>query len=96
MRLLALIFLVSIIASTTSCEKSPAPKFKPCDKVKTIMGAEGVVALRTRFFIDDVYYLRLAGPDPEVAAMYPKWWAVKQSYHYSGPYDAADLRLVSP
>jgi hypothetical protein len=95
MRLRALLFAVTVVVSTTSCEKLPAPKFKPGDRVRTIMGAEGVVALRTRFFVDDVYYVRLPGPDPEAASLYPGWWGAKQRYHYSGPYDAADLRLVS-
>jgi hypothetical protein len=92
-----LLIVTWVLASTLliGCEKSPPPKFRVGDKVKTIMGAEGVVCTRTRFFVDDVYYIKVPGPDPEIAAKYPWWWPAKQSYHYSGPYDAADLRLVS-
>ena len=88
--------LVAMTLIITSCEKSPPPKFRPGDKVRTNMGAEGFVSLRTRFFLDDVYYVRLPGPDPEVASLYPSSWGANQPYHYSGPYDAADLRLVNP
>jgi hypothetical protein len=54
MKSVALSFAAIPLIGMTSCEKSPAPKFKPGNKVKTIMGAEGVIALRTRFFVDDV------------------------------------------
>ena len=94
MRSLVVLLAATLVIGLTSCEKAPPPKFKAGDKVKTIMGAEGVVCLRTRFFVDDIYYVRLPGPDPEAASLYPGWWGAKQPYHYSGPYDAADLRLV--
>ncbi len=94
MRWIAPIFAVTLLASTTSCEKSPAPKFKPGDNVVTIMGAEGVVALRTRFFLDDVYYVKLPGPDPEAVLRRPYGPVAQVPFHFSGPYDVADLRLV--
>ena len=94
-RWIAPIIALTLAVGTTSCEKSPAPKFKPGDRVVTIMGAEGIVALRTRFSVDDVYYIRLAGPDPEAVLRRPYGPVASAGFHFSGPYYEADLRLVS-
>ena len=69
MRVLTGLLMLSLVF-LLGCEKSPPPKFRVGDRVKTIMGAEGVVCTRTRFFVDDVYYIKVPGPDPEIASKY--------------------------
>jgi len=80
--------IIAVALGLSSCGKSSPPKFEAGDHVKTVMGEEGIVAVRFRPFVDDVYYINLLGPDPALESS-------KAKYHESGPYDAADLRLIS-
>lgn len=89
-----LIAILAVLCGLTGCDKSPAAKFKPGNKVTTIMGTEGVVWCRTRFFVDDVYYLRVPLTDDENAS-YVHCPELMPAYELSGPYDPADLRLVA-
>jgi hypothetical protein len=84
--LIATLTLVVIVV----CEKSPAPKFKPGDRVVTIMGQKGTVCLRTRLNRDDVYYIKADGTNPVLARM----GINDPATNYDSPYDAADLRLL--
>jgi hypothetical protein len=90
-------FAIAVMAAVsilTACDKSPVAKFKTGDKVTTLMGAEGVVWRRTRFFVEDIYYIRVPLTDAEKAS-YRDFPGQMPEYHLSGPYDPADLRLVA-
>jgi hypothetical protein len=102
------VLLLALMLAVVSCDRSPAAKFRPGDKVRTITEAEGVVCLRTRLFRDDVYFVTIRGPRLVEDCKYSSWdewnysgWRVactfvsKLDAYDSGPYDAADLRLVS-
>jgi hypothetical protein len=84
----------AVLIGFTSCEKSPAPKFKPGDRVKTIMGAEGIVFVRLRPSREDVYYIKIPGGAPDRESWYQQFPEDRPAYHESGPNDAADLRLL--
>lgn len=102
------VLLLALTWAAVSCDRSPVAKSRPGDKVRTIMESEGVVCLRTRLFRDDVYFVTMRGPRLVEDWKYSSWneWnysgrriartfvSTSEAYD-SGPYDAADLRLVS-
>ena len=64
MRILSAVLLLCIAAvvSLTSCNRPRPAKFQPGDRVKVKAGnTEGAVWLRTRFFRDDLYWIRVVG-----------------------------------
>lgn len=98
---------LTLTLAVVSCDRSPAAKFRPGDKVRTIMESEGIVCLRTRLFRDDVYFITISGGQckKEWHSSRVEEWNYSRStdaysFEYSpdaydsGPYDAADLRLV--
>jgi hypothetical protein len=89
MRATLLVVTTGAFVALMACEKSPAPKFKPGDRVETIMGQKGTVCLRTRLDVNDVYYIKADGTDPVLARM-----GINDPHHYDGPYDAASLTLL--
>ena len=102
------LLLLALTLAAGSCNRSPAAKFRPGDKVKTITETEGIVSLRTRLFRDDVYFITISTPHLVPDWKYSSWdeWKcsgsrITRTFEYtsdpydSGPYDAADLRLVS-
>jgi len=102
------LLLLPLTLALVACDRSPTAKFRPGDKVRTIMESEGVVCLRTRLFRDDVYFITVSGPRLVEDWHYSDWngwscsgWRLTRTFKYSletydsGPYDAADLRLVS-
>ena len=87
-RLLAVLALATCLV-VCGCEK-PSAKFHPGDRVvvKAHPETKGGVLLRASPFIDDLYYLRVAGPPDSRTST----WIVSSSdkvskhWHLEGPY----------
>jgi hypothetical protein len=88
-----------------ACQKSTA-KFHPGERVRVrVTQTEGVVALRTRFFQENLYHITVAGPqrvlypvgvNEQDAAMQAKYGEpdYMHPWHDEGPFYESDLERV--
>ena len=98
----------ALLFTLTSCDKRPAAKFHPGDKVRVkTTQEEGTVCLWTRFFREDQYFVTLPGSidvflpigerewNAAWAAKYgPAWNYVTRSSHEEGPFYDSELEPV--
>jgi hypothetical protein len=92
-----LLLAVTICAGVVACEKSTA-KFHVGDRVvvKAHPETKGVVTMRNSPFVDDLYYLRVAGaPDHRASTWIPtrEPWSRSDHWHVEGPYYESQLEL---
>src|SRR3954468_11347477 len=91
-----LILVVTLCAVLAACDKRTA-KFRVGDKVVVKYDAttKGVIVSRNSPFVDDLYYLRVAGPPDDNS----KTWImtaegkVSKEWHLQGPYGEEQLQL---
>jgi hypothetical protein len=95
---------IALSAAFSACEK-PTAKFQPGDRVRVkVTQIEGEVILRTRFFRNDLYHLKLPGKyyvffpireREERAAEDAKYGLTDYSkpWHSEGPFYESELEL---
>jgi len=78
-----LILTLAVCLALAACDKKPSAKFHPGDRVvvKLNRDKKGVVYVRHRFFVDDLYYLAVPGKPDSVEKPY---------FHSNGEYWATD------
>jgi len=91
------IAVATVVALALSACGGHRPKFKPGDHViRKLTGERAIVAGRTRFLIDDMYWLKM--PGGLTADEYPQRLAglgerTLQNWHLDYPYYEEDLVL---
>jgi hypothetical protein len=92
-----LVIAVTVFASLAACDK-PTAKFHVGDRVvvKAHPKTKGVVTIRNSPFVDDLYYIRVAGaPDDRASTWIPtkEPWSRSKQWHLEGPYYESQLEL---